>query len=195
VIRIAYGPLVGRALGEHKPVVLGLAALLVINVVGYAFFVHTLRTRVDNVTELTRAAENDLAAALREHTQAKELVAGRASAATSLDRFYAQVLPVDLAAARRIASPRLSQLAREAGARTRSIGATPDSDPDHTLTRLQIPMGLTGSYDSIRRFIHQIERAKEFVVIENVEISKESEEDGELRLELDLATFYKDSAR
>jgi Tfp pilus assembly protein PilO len=184
-------PLVRRVLHEHRRVVIPLAAVLLLNLLAYAIFVYPLSARVDNVTVRTTEAEADLAAALREHAGAKELLAGRARAAERLDRFYARVLPANLTKARQIFSPRLDALARKAGVKTKNVGAERTSDPDHALTRLQMRMSLTGTYDRIRRFIHQVEQAEEFVVIDNVEIAEESADEAELRMQLDLATFFR----
>ena len=79
----------------------------------------------------------------------------------------------DLAGARRLTYLRL-----------RSSRATPDlrlrarhvragrGRRDSTLTRLQIQMVLTGSYADMRAFIHQLETAPEFVVIDNVQLAR-----------------------
>ena len=53
---------------------------------------------------------------------------------------------------------------------------------------------LTGSYNSMRSFIHAIETAPQFVVIENISLAEGTGE-GSLRLALDLSTYYRSSGR
>jgi hypothetical protein len=185
--------LLRRALAEHRRIAVALAAVLLLNIVAYAFFVYPLSQRVRNSAALTTAAEAELAAARLQHTQASNLVSGRARAVQELETFYKDVLPGDAAAARAIAAPRLSALATQAGVQTRSMRTDAAIDPDALLTRLDIRMDLDGTYQGIRRFVQLLERAREFIVIANLRIV-ETEEGGELNAQFQLATFYKESA-
>ena len=54
-------------------------------------------------------------------------------------------------------------------------------------------MVLSGSWPDVRTFVHELETAPEFVVIDNVELG-EGAEQGSLVLTLALSTYYRDSA-
>jgi Tfp pilus assembly protein PilO len=187
--------LVRRAAVEHRIAGIALAGLILLNVLAYVLFVYPLSQRVNNVASLTSSAENELAKARLEHTQASNLVTGRARSTEKLETFYRDVLPRDAAMARQIASPRLYQIAMAAGVHPQSINAQPLTDRDNVLTQLEIRMDLTGTYDGIRRFIHLLERATEFVTVINMRVIERPDADGELDAQLDLATYYKGTSR
>ena len=50
---------------------------------------------------------------------------------------------------------------------------------------------LTGEYRDIRRFIHDLETAPEFLVIENVALSQGSERDRGLTVIVKVATYFR----
>ena len=51
------------------------------------------------------------------------------------------------------------------------------------------------AYDGARRFIHLLERAREFVSVVNIQVIQRTDEDSELDAELDLATYYRGASR
>jgi Tfp pilus assembly protein PilO len=184
--------LLRRILTEHRRVIYPLLVALVLNVVVYAAFVFPLARRVANIEERDRAAEQELAAATRELTRARGIMTGKDRAARELETFYSEVLPANLAGARRLTSLRLQQLAREAGLRAESTGISEDdATGTDTLQALQIDMALTGSYPALRAFIYQLEVAREFVVIDNVQLAEGAEGEGELRITMTLSTYYR----
>jgi Tfp pilus assembly protein PilO len=68
--------------------------------------------------------------------------------------------------------------------------SAPERDEDSRLARLQVSMVLSGAYRDIRRFIHALETAPEFVIIEEIVLSQGNEtEIGEV-LSLGLSTYY-----
>jgi Tfp pilus assembly protein PilO len=146
------------------------------------------------VAERTEAAETELAAARVQHAGAAGTLTGKARAAEELETFYKRVLPANLAAARRLAYPRLERIARDVDLQPMRRTAEPVVDRDRVLTRLEISMSLEGSYADIRRFIHELEQASEFVVIEKVTLKEETGEDGLLGVTLELATYFKGAA-
>jgi Tfp pilus assembly protein PilO len=183
-----------RVFVEHRGLVIPIAVLLVSNLLVYAFFVYPLSRRVSTVAERTEAAETELAAARVEHARAAGTLTGKARAAEELETFYTRVLPASLAAARRLAYPRLERIARDVDLQPMRRTAEPVVDRDRVLTRLEISMSLEGSYADIRRFIHELEQASEFVVIEKVTLKEETGEDGLLGVTLELATYFKGAA-
>jgi Tfp pilus assembly protein PilO len=185
--------LVRRAMSEHRRVVLPLVIALGINVVVFAAGVYPLSQRVANIEQRDRTAEEQLLAAQRDHAQAAGTLSGKDRAATELASFYKDVLPSDLAGARRLTHLRLAQLARESNLRFLRSTFEPLAERNRTLTRLKIEMVLSGSYTDMRAFIHQLETSPEFVVIDNVELG-EGAEGGPLSVTLHLSTYYRDTA-
>jgi Tfp pilus assembly protein PilO len=187
--------LVRRVIDERRRRILGLVAGLIGNIVLYGAVVYPLSQRVDNVTQRNDAAEASLAAAQREHAAATGTLSGKDRAETELATFYRDVLPSDLAAARRLTHLRLAQLARESNLRYERSSYAPVVDRGSTLTRLKIEYVLSGSYANMRAFIYQLETAPEFVVIDNVELSEGADRSGSLVVTLQLSTYYQDTAR
>jgi Tfp pilus assembly protein PilO len=101
------------------------------------------------------------------------------------------VLPDDLAGARRITYARLAQLARDADLRYERRSYEPDANYDGSLQKVQITMVLEGEYRNVRRFIHELETAPEFVVMEDVALAEGTDPDAPLTLTLQLATYFR----
>jgi Tfp pilus assembly protein PilO len=187
---IAGGALVRRVMAEHRRLVLGLGAGIVVNGLVYAFGVYPLAERVANVTARERAADGALAEAKADHDQASGMLTGKSRAATELATFYESVLPQDLTGARRLTYLRLALLARESGLDYRRATYAPVVETGSTLTRLQIQLLLSGNYPDMRDFIHQLEAAPEFIVIDNVQLA-EGADGGSLVVTLDLSTYFR----
>jgi Tfp pilus assembly protein PilO len=186
--------LVRRAVAEHRRLVIGLALALVANVLLYALVVYPLGQRVANVAEREQAAERALAAARTEHAAASGTLTGKSRAAAELTTFYADVLPGDLAGARRLTYLRLAQLARESNLEYQRASYAPVVQTGSTLTQLQIQMVLAGTYADMRDFIYQMETAPEFVIIDNVQLAEGADGSGSLVVTLDLSTYYRSAA-
>ena len=108
-----------------------------------------------------------------------------------LRKFYGEVLPDDLAGARRITYARLAQLANDADLRYERRSYEPDANYDGSLQKVKITMVLEGEYRNVRRFIHDLETAPEFVVIEDVALAEGADPNAPLTLTLQLATFFR----
>ena len=188
------GTLAQRVLREHRRIVLPLAAALAVNVVVYAAVVYPLSQRVANIEQRDRTAEEQLLAARRDHAQATGTLTGKDRAATELATFYKDVLPPDLAGARRLTQLRLAQLARQSNLKFVRATFEPVNESKRTLTQLRIEMVLSGTYADVRAFIHQLETAPEFVVIDNIELGQGAE-GGPLSVTLHLSTYYRDNGQ
>jgi Tfp pilus assembly protein PilO len=171
-----------RVLREHRRIVVPLAVAFGVNVVVYIAAVYPLSQRVANIQERDRTAEEQLLAARRDHAQAAELAT-----------FYKDVLPQDLAGARRLTQLRLAQLARESNLKFVRATFEPVNESKRTLTQLRIEMVLSGTYADVRAFIHQLETAPEFVVVDNIELGQGAE-GGPLSVTLHLSTYYRETA-
>jgi hypothetical protein len=188
------GSLSRRILQEHRTLVLSIAVLLVLNVIVFAAFIYPLSRRVSSVTERTQAADRELAAARLAHLRAERALTGKSQASHELDTFYKTVLPSDMPSARRLVYPRLEQMAREADLRATGSNLEYVDEKGHTLRQLKVHMELTGSYQGVRDFIHRLERAPEFLVIERVQLRENKTDDAALTLQLDLSTYFKEPA-
>ena len=183
-----------RVFAEHRRTILPLASALVVNLLVYGFFVYPLAQRVANVEQRNQEAEQGLTAARADFTQAYGTLTGKDRASTELATFYNDVLPEGLSAARRMTQLRLNQLARESGLRFERESYEEVADRDSSLKRLRIRMVLSGDYDDLRTFVHQMETASEFVVIDNVELSQGADRDGSLVVTLEMSTYFREGA-
>jgi Tfp pilus assembly protein PilO len=186
--------LVRRALTQHRRLIISLGVLLVVNALVYAFVVYPLAQRVANVAERDQSAAQALAEARKDQAQAAGTLTGKSRAAAELATFYRDVLPHDLAGARRLTYLRLARLARDSHLNFNRASYAPVTERGSTLTRLQIQMVLSGNYADMRTFIYQLETAPEFVVIDNVQLAEGAEGGGELVVTLDLSTYYRDAS-
>ena len=184
-------PLLRRAVAEHRRLVIGLGVALALNLLVYALVVYPLAGRVANIEQRNQAAAQALAQARTEHALANGTLTGKAQAAAELATFYRDVLPQDLAGARRLTYLRLARLARESNLEYERSQYAPEVNDDSTLTRLQIQMVLAGTYAEMRDFIYQLETAPEFVVIDNIQLAEGSDGDGSLVVTLDLSTYFR----
>jgi Tfp pilus assembly protein PilO len=185
--------LIQRVLREHRRVVMPLAVALGVNVVVYIAAVYPLSQRVANIEERDRTAEEQLLDARRDHAQATGTLTGKDRAAAELATFYKDVLPQDLAGARRLTQLRLAQLARQSDLKFVRATFEPLNESKRTLTQLRIEMVLAGTYSDVRAFIHQLETAPEFVVVDNIELGQGAE-GGPLSVTLHLSTYYRETA-
>jgi hypothetical protein len=187
-------PLLRRAAREQRKSLLAIGVLLLLNVGVYLAVIRPLTGRVSSVTERTQLAEGELASARLAQSRASAALNGKSQASQKLDMFYHQVLPANLPAARRLFYPRLEQMARQAGLEATSSTVDLLTERDRQLTQFAIQMELTGRYAAVRDFIHRLERATEFIVIDRVTL-QENPSEGALSLKLELSTFYRGSAQ
>jgi Tfp pilus assembly protein PilO len=183
--------LYSRIFSDYRRVILPLAIAFGVNVVVYAAGVYPMAQRVANVEQRNAAAEQALAVSRREHDAARGALTGKERATVELATFYKDVLPADIAGARKLTYLRLAQLVREAGLRFRTSAFEPETgDRDSRLQRLRIQLQVQGTWEDIRTLIYQLDTAPEFVVIDNIVLSSGQAEGGALDLGLELSTYY-----
>jgi hypothetical protein len=180
-----------RIVQEHGRLAMVLLGALALNLIVYGAVVRPLARDVANVTARDQAAEAALARARQTHAEATGLTAGRVRAETELVAFYGEVLPADLAGARRLTHLRLAEIAEAAGLRYERATAEPVAEQGSTLTRLQIGLVLSGPYDGVREFIYALDSAEEFVVVDRVVLTQAGA-GAELAMSLELSTYYVD---
>jgi hypothetical protein len=180
---------VKRIAAEKRTIVVPLLIALAANVVLYAVAVYPLARRVGSAEQRANVARSARQAAEREQNAARATLEGKDRADRELKKFYADVLPADQAAARRITYLRLDRFAREAGLDPGHTRFTPKEVRDSSLTELDTTVELEGDYRAVRRFLYLLETAPEFTIIQNVALS--STEEGPLRLTLSLVTYFR----
>lgn len=179
-----------RILQEKRRLIWPIAIVLLLNVALFAVVVYPLSKKVANGEQDAQASSAALDAARRDDAAARATVTGKSQADAELQKFYADVLPPDVSGARRITYLRIEQLAKECNLRLERESTDPRPERDSNLVKLTYTAALSGEYPDIRRFIHAIETASEFLVLENVELSQ-TDETKELNLNVQIATYYR----
>ena len=179
-----------RVFAEKRRVILPIAIAAIVNLVVYAVVIYP-RTSSASALELrAQQAAMTRARAAADLRDAEAIRTGQERAAQQLAHFYDSVLPKGQEGARRITYRRLAALADESNLdydrRTIAINQFRES----ALEQMDVTMVLEGEYRDVRRFIHKLETAPEFVVIENVGLVQ-GERNAPLTLTVKLSTYYK----
>jgi len=184
-----------RVLTEKRRLILPIAIALVVNVALSAIVLYPLSKKVAGGEQLAQAASNSRAAARRDYDAARATVKGKGQADQELQKFYTDVLPPDLSAARRATFLRIEQLAQKSNLRLeRETTSDPKPLRDSQLVKFTYRAYLSGEYRNIRQFIHELETAPEFLVLENVELTQSEVENRGLNVSVDIATYYRAGA-
>jgi len=182
---------ISRVVGDYRLWILTLAVILAANIAVLLLVVLPLSASTDAGERLATEAIEARDAAAAELQAAEQTRDGQAQAARDLDRFYGEVLPADVAEARRLTHLRLSQMAREHDVTFQRSSAAPEEIRGSSLERLRVSYALIGNYDDIRAFIYEIETASDFLVIDNVFLAEGAGEQAPLTLTLELSTYYR----
>jgi Tfp pilus assembly protein PilO len=191
----------GRVFRDRRAVVLPLAVALLVNLVILALVVLPSSDRVARTEQQELTARQDLANAQREFTAASRTQQDKTRAEQDLQKFYSEVLPADLAGARRATYVHLARLAQDAGLRyERRLEESRepkqgDQEPTSTLARFDITMVLKGDYEGVRQFLRDVEGSDSFIVIDNVGLAQGAEAGADLVLTVNLSTFYRAEIR
>ena len=183
--------LVRRILVEKRAIVLPLIALALANAAVYFFVRPSLERRGEASRRRAMAIGAELASAVKAETTMKAAVESQAKAREDLARFEERVLPADQASARRLLYLRVAEMADDSNLvfDRRTLAET--SEPDTTLVRLDMSLQLEGTYADVRRFLHAVESAKEFLVVRNLGLGESPEGEGFVRLSVTVSTFFK----
>lgn len=182
--------LVSRVIAERRLVMIPLLLALAANLLVYVLIVRPLGIKSSGAEGRAVTARAARAAAERDLAQARLLVSGKTDADNELIAFYSKVLPQDLVAARRLTYASLPALARQAGVHYDARANTVEPpEKDATLGHITTRMVLRGDYAALREFIYALERAPEFVILDDVTLS-EADQSKELTLSIDLSTYY-----
>ena len=181
----------GRVFTEKRSLIVPLLIGVIVNIALYVIVVYPLSKKVAGGEQAARASSTALDAAKRDYAQARATVAGKGQADQELRKFYSDVLPPDISGARRITFLRMEQLARQCGLRLERETSDPKPERDSQLVRFIYTASLSGEYRNIRRFVHELETAPEFLVLENVELSQSETENRGLNVNVEIATYYR----
>jgi len=183
--------LLSRIFRENRRLLIPLVGALALNALLFVGVVYPLSARARSVQARASAAATELQAAEREDTAARAVEQSREHTDAALKAFYDDVLPPNLAQARRATYLRLSQLAEQHNLQQTHRQTDPKSgDKDSSLTRMRITMSLEGDYDAIREFIYQLESGTDFIVIDSIGIRQGADVGSALALDLTLSTYY-----
>lgn len=180
-----------RVFDEKRGLILPMAVALVVNAAVYGFVVYPLSKKVAGGEQAAAVSAAALNAARRDHAAARATVAGKGQADRELQKFYSEVLPPDVGGARRITFLRIEQLATQAGLRLERETSSPQPQRDSSLVKFTYTAALSGEYRNIRRFIHDLETAPEFLVLENVQLSQSEAANRGLNVTVQIATYYR----
>jgi hypothetical protein len=183
--------LLKRILREKRALIIPLALAIVLNVAAFALVVYPLGVKSAGAANRAVAAAQALRAAELEDAAARALLAGKTRADEELSTFYGRVLPADLPAARRLTYATLPALARKTNVRFLDRRFEDEqAAKDARFGRLKVLTQFSGEYESLRRFIYELESAPEFVIIDGVTLAQ-PDVAKPLALTLDLSTYYR----
>jgi len=190
-----------RVFIERRVIIIPLAVALLANAAIFGLVVYPSSGRVARAEQQEQAALQELGAAQREFAAATRTQQDKARAEADLQKFYNDVLPADMAGARRATYLHLAQLARDAGLeyqRRLEESSEPragEQDPAPTLARFDITMVLEGDYEGVRQFLRDVEASDGFIVIDNIGLAEGTERSSTLVLTVEMSTYYRAAAR
>jgi len=185
------GGILRRVLREHRAWIWPLAVLLAVNAVALVAGVLPMSRSVRSAEVRASAATLDADAAAAELTAATTARDGRDSATRELSVFYRDVLPEDIAAARRLLQLRVAQLSRTHQITFTRSEVAPENLKGSALARLQASIELVGRYDDVRDFLYELETADDFVVVDSIVLSEGEDTSAPLDFTLVVSTYYK----
>jgi len=190
-----------RVFLERRVIILPLAVALLANAAIFALVVYPSSGRVARAEQQEQVALQELAAAQREFGAATRTQRDKARAEQDLQTFYDDILPADMAGARRATYLHLSRLARDSGLeyqRRLEESREPkadDQDSATTLARFDITMVLEGDYEGVRQFLRDVEASDGFIVIDNIGLAEGADRSANLVLTVKLSTYYRVATR
>ncbi len=183
-----------RIYEERRNVLLPLIVAALANVAAFAFVVLPLGRSVAAAEAQAQNATLSLVTARQIERQARNATSSRERADRELAQFYTGVLPRSFAVAERTTRRWLQQAAREAGLDYRAANFSWEAVRESPLSRAYADVTLRGRYADMRRFLHAVEAADEFLVVERVELAQSSStaaaSGGTIEISLLVSTFF-----
>lgn len=179
-----------RRIVAEKRLFAGVAAVGLLAAAGlHVLAVQPLARGVEQASLRAASAAANLDAARERLRLALAAAESRRGMEAALRTFRQEVLPADLAGARALTFARLVALADEHGLSMERRAAATDREDGSGLARFRVSMRLSGAYPDIRGFIHAVETAPAFLVIEEIVLGQGDEAAGVV-LGLDLSTYH-----
>lgn len=179
-----------RIFAEKRTLILPVTIAALLNLAIYAVVIYPRTSSASALEDRARAAAAARARAAADLRDAEAVKAGQDRAVQQLARFYQTVLPTDPVGARRITYLRLAKLADESNLDYDRRNMSSKQNRESTLAQMAVSMVLEGEYRDVRRFIHALEVAPEFVVIDSIALTQD-ETNAPLTLTVQLSTYYK----
>jgi Tfp pilus assembly protein PilO len=183
-----------RIYAERRRVLLPLIVAAVANVLVSLLVVLPLGRSVAAAETAAQNATLSLAQARQFDRQARNASASRERADRELQQFYTTVLPGSFAVASKTTNRWLQEAARDAGLDFRGANFAWDAVRESSLSRAYSDVTLRGRYADIRRFLHAVESADQFLVVERVELAQSTgttpANTGILEVSLLVSTFF-----
>ena len=180
-----------RVIGEHRRVMTILGVAIAINLGVLGFVVVPLMSSVESGARRAESAAAALKEAKADFANAEATRDGQTQATKDLERFYKQVLPVDLAAARRMSLSEMNKKARKHNVTFEASASSTDTVRDSELEHLKASFSLSGDYNDVREFIYDVETGPDFVIIDNVVLSEGQDNNAPLRFTFDVSSYYR----
>lgn len=181
-----------RVLAEKRAFIYPLVGAVVLNIALFAAVVYPLSLKVANGERDAQAAASARAVAQADFDRARATVSGKTLADTELKKFYSAVLPPDQSAARRILYAKIDKLASAANVKLGPERFDIEPVRGSTLQKASADFQLSGEYRDIRRFIHELETAPDFLILENVALSQAQERG--LNVQVRVVTYFRTGA-
>jgi hypothetical protein len=185
-----------RVFTERRRVVLPLLVFLALNVAVLALIVFPLQRSVASAESASAQAALSLQSARKLQKTVADEKAAKARADVELKKFYTEILPKDFAGARNLTNFWLGRIAEESRLTYRAGQYDSEEVRGSGLMKLTGEVTLVGDYADIRRFLYQVETAREFVIIERVALSQPGAVQGgaQLDLALSVVTYFRPGA-
>jgi hypothetical protein len=180
-----------RIFNEKRQYIYPVVGALLLNAAVFGAILYPLSLKAANGERDATTAAAASAAGKTEFEAARATVTGKESANRELKKFYGDVLPPDQSAARRILRTKIEELADASNVRKGQEAFEAKHERGSDLAKLMATVILTGEYRNIRRLIHGLETAPEFIILENVALFQAQERDQVLNVSVRIATYYR----
>lgn len=184
--------LLKRILVEKRLAVIPIAAGVLLNIAAYALVVYPLGVKSAGAADRAAQAARSRRIAEQDLASARALVTGKARAQEELATFFDKVLPADQTAAVRLTYAPLHAMAKKTNMKILEVRYEPEAQTPKQarVSRLQIHMTMLGDYESMRQFLYELERAPEFVIIDNIMLTQGDQTKAPM-LALDLSSYFR----
>ena len=180
-----------RIIADHRRWLIPVGIVLAINLIVLSAVVMPMRRSAESGTSQAEQSAAALNTAIADLKDAEATRDGQSQASKDLERFYGEVLPQDIASARRLTQLKLAQMARSHDVILQSGNAVPEELRNSPLERLNVRFALAGDWEDIRQFIYDIETGPDFMVIDNVALAEGENANAPLSLLLEISTYYR----